>query len=222
MKSRYDESDLQDIANLPPIPGGPAAAAFGTPALGLAQMSSVMGEAQVDPNSQKGAQNLSKNPSVRGGSVLPNGRKRIPMSVPRRQLETPELPGYHLHWFKERNVAWATQGGYEFVDSGELSVVQKNVGGDSESSGNQDMGSRIRVMSAITEGADPQYFVLMKIRQEWFEEDQRALASRNLEILRAIFRDKRILGPQGMSQSDSENRYVSKALFSRPLPKDLG
>lgn len=217
--SRPGTDPLQALSEgLPPEPMGLPMATLSPP---IPSLSSVMGASVVDPVSQSGPGNASKNPSIRPGSVLPNGQRRIPMSVPRRKLEVSEIPGFHLHWFKEPNVGWALQGGYTFVESREMSVTQTNVGGDSETSGNQDLGSRIRVMSAITEGANPEYFVLMKTRQEWFDEDQREIAKRNMEIMRAIFRDKRILGPAGMHPSDADVRYVSKALFSRPLPKDV-
>ncbi|MFM9500887.1 hypothetical protein ACKI1Q_45895, partial [Streptomyces galilaeus] len=39
-----------------------------------------------------------------------------------RRLEVPEIPGWHLHWFKEENVPLALDAYYEHVDKGEVKV----------------------------------------------------------------------------------------------------
>lgn len=158
-------------------------------------------------------------------------RKRIPMSVPLRKLEVPELPGFHLYWFADRNVPRALQGGYEFVEVDELPVTQRNVANDSESSGSVDLGSRIRVTSGLGEDGKPEGLVLMKIREEWYREDQKVLEDRNAKVLSAIFRGETIYGSEKLNESDDDKVYVKKGdtsfapsgrlkpLFQRPTRK---
>lgn len=110
-------------------------------------------------------------------------RKRIPMSVPVQKLEAPEIPGYHLHWFNGTpdRIQRALDGGYEFVDEREARINNVSLGGDSATSGNTDMGSRVSVVSGTELGRDgqPVRLILMKIKQEWYEEDQKLVEARN-------------------------------------------
>lgn len=154
-------------------------------------------------------------------------RKRVPMSIPTRRLEVPELPGYHLHWFLDRNVPRALQGGYEMVSVDELPVNQKGVGTDSQISGSSDLGSHIRIVDGVATDGKVQYLNLMKIREEWFREDQRALEERNASVLGAIFRDEQILGAEKEKAEDRKQFYVdrertnlqTKPLLQRPTRK---
>lgn len=149
----------------------------------------------------------------------PSARKRIPMSVPQRKLEVPKLPGFVLYWFRESNVPRALQAGYEFVDATELPVNQHNVATDKGISGNQDMGSRIRLVGGLTEQNDAIYAVLMKIKEEYWNEDHAEMARLNAQMLENIFGKEQILGSESLSQTDKEQRYVKTALFSRPARK---
>jgi hypothetical protein len=145
-------------------------------------------------------------------------RKRIPMSVPVQRLETPEIPGYHLHWFKgtQERLQRALDGGYEFVDSGELKINSVGLGNASTISGNTDMGSRVSVVSDSEAGRDgqPGRLILMKIKQEWFEEDQRNIAARSEQTAAALRGG--LLGSEKDAQGDTKNRYVDKTRTSIP------
>lgn len=143
-------------------------------------------------------------------------RKRIPMSVPVQRLEAPDIPGYHLHWFlgtKER-MARALDGGYEFVDNTELSINNVGLGGDSTLSGNTDMGSRVSVVSGEEVGKDgqPTRLVLMKIKQEWYEEDQKLVEARSEQTAAALRGG--LLGSE--QDRDVRHRYVDKARTAIP------
>lgn len=154
-------------------------------------------------------------------------RKRIPMSVPVQRLETPGIPGYHLHWFlgTAERLQRATDGGYEFVDEREMQINNVSLGGDSTRSGNTDLGSRVSVISGQELGKDgqPTALILMKIKQEWYEEDQKLVDQRNEQVAASLRGG--LLGADSDSPSDRANRYVDKArtqipdLFKPKRPK---
>jgi hypothetical protein len=146
-------------------------------------------------------------------------RKRIPLSIPTRKMEVDEIPGFHLYWFLESNVPRALQGGYEFVDSDEVPLHQRGVATDSTISGNADLGSHIKLVAGIGDGGRAEYQILMKIREEWYLEDQKVIEARNAAILAAIFRKEYIAGSDKVSSEDQGLRYVKTALFQRPTRK---
>ena len=138
-------------------------------------------------------------------------RTRIPMSLPVQKLAVPDIPGYHLHWMlgTPSRLAQALKAGYEFVDGSEVEVISTGLADSSTANGNTDLGSRVSVIAGADTGADgqEQRLYLMKIKQEWFDEDQRALANRNEDIARAL---------RGGYDTDSnphgsENRYIPDA-----------
>lgn len=146
-------------------------------------------------------------------------RKRIPMSTPRRKMEAAEIPGFHLHWFLESNVHAAIQGGYEFVDINEVPLNQHGVGTDTAVSGSSDLGSRVKIVAGIGVDNQPEYQVLMKIREEWWQDDQKAIEARNASVLSAIFKEEHIMGSDKVPAEDKNLRYVKTALFNRPTRK---
>lgn len=145
-------------------------------------------------------------------------RKRIPMSVPVQRLEAPEIPGYHLHWFlgTPERIQRAIDGGYEFVDERDIKINNVTLGGDSAVSGNTDMGSRVSVVSGQEVGKDgqPTRLILMKIKQEWYEEDQRLVEKRNDEVAAALRGGH--LGEERENPQDARHRYVDKSRTAIP------
>lgn len=152
-------------------------------------------------------------------------RKRIPMSVPVQRLEAPEIDGYHLHWFlgTQERLQRALDAGYEFVDEREMKINNVSLGGDSTASGNTDMGSRVSVVSGQEVGKDgqPTRLILMKIKLEWYEEDQKLVDQRNARVADSLLSGS--IGSEG--QGDSSHRYVDKSrtaipdLFKAKRPK---
>ena len=137
--------------------------------------------------------------------------KRIPMSVPVRKLEVPEIPGYHLHWFKsdEQRLQQALQGGYEFVDRKEVRLNSVSLGGTGAVDASTDMGSRVSIISGGDGAGGPERLILMKIKQEWYEEDQKLLENRNDQIAGALAGGT--VGAAGAADSRETNlRYVGK------------
>jgi hypothetical protein len=98
-----------------------------------------------------------------------------------------QIEGYHLHIFTDSGsrIQEALDNGYEFVQPDEIGGVSENV-----VSRNGDLGDRIRyLVNPRAEGTE-QFGYLMKQRQEWYEEDQRALQTKNSQVDAAIKRGK--------------------------------
>ena len=111
---------------------------------------------------------------------------RIPMSIPVLQLSVPEIPGYHLHWFLAKNIARAKAAGYEFVDEEEVAVNNRGVADNLEESGSSDLGTRVSVIGGMDEQNNPERLYLMKLRDDWHDEDVRKLGERNDKIAQAL------------------------------------
>lgn len=145
-------------------------------------------------------------------------RKRVPMSVPVQRLETPEIPGYRLHWFtgSQDRIERAQSAGYEFVKREDLKLNTVSLGGDSTISGNTDMGSNVSIVSGQEVGKDgqPMRLILMKIKTEWYEEDQKLVDDRNEQTAAALRGG--LLGSEGESLGDRQQRYVDKARTQIP------
>lgn len=87
-----------------------------------------------------------------------------------------QIEGYHLHIFNDSpgRIANAMSGGYDFVSPDEVGGTKENV-----VSRNTDIGDKVRFLVGRTEdGKEPQYAYLMKIRQEWYDEDQKAVQAK--------------------------------------------
>jgi hypothetical protein len=98
-----------------------------------------------------------------------------------------QIPGFHLHVFTDAGsrIQQAMDSGYEFVKPDEVGGVSENV-----VSRNGDLGERIRfLVNPRAEGSE-QYGYLMKIRQEWYEQDQAELQAKNNRIDNAIRKGK--------------------------------
>lgn len=139
-------------------------------------------------------------------------RKRIPMSVPKSKLAVPEIDGYHLHWINDYagRIPQAQQGGYEFVNESEAMVNNFSLGTASDLSGSTDMGSRVSVVVGKNEDGTALRAYLMKIRNEWFVEDQ-AVAQERVDAVSNQIERGRVGSEQDRTQSDTANRYVSRA-----------
>jgi hypothetical protein len=93
------------------------------------------------------------------------------------------IPGYHLHIFNDEpgRVQTALDGGWEFVSPDEVGGIK-----DSVTSGNTDLGDKVRYLVGTSEKGDGLYAYLLKIKQEWFDEDQAELQKRNDRVDDAI------------------------------------
>ena len=159
---------------------------------------------QLNPSNTKGRTNAE--------------RKRVPMSVPVQRLEAPEIAGFHLHWFlgTPERLQRALDGGYEFVDEREIKINNVSLGGDSAASGNTDMGSRVSIVSGQEVGKDgqPTRLILMKIRQEWYEEDQKLVDEKNEQTANALCGGA--IGAEKEASGDARHRYIDKSRTQIP------
>ena len=102
-----------------------------------------------------------------------------------------KIEGYHLHILNDTpgRIQAALDGGYEFVRPEELLSVKENV-----TSRNTDVGDKVRFLVNPSAKEGEQYGYLMKIKQEWFEEDQQALQEKNNQIDEAIRSGRNLKG----------------------------
>src|SRR5208282_2178699 len=146
----------------------------------------------------------------------------------------PALDGYYMHIFLARNVEQAIDAGYDFVNKAEVDVNSRQIGGITEGFKGTDMGDRVSWIGDLagSSGQGPERCFLMKIRQEWRNEDVLALEAIAQRPLQAIFHDEMIarpgipvnpanpsLGGGGGIGEKGPGVYVKQALFNRPARK---
>lgn len=128
-------------------------------------------------------------PQVRAECDRPQRTRRVPFGVPQTKLGvTLEVPGYHLYWCNDAggNLEQAQAGGYEFVTPREIGETRD--------------GSQVKRLVGTNKDGSPLYAFLLKIKQEWHEEDQGKLAEIDDQFEKAIKRGKLLEQP-------GENRY---------------
>ena len=110
--------------------------------------------------------------------------KRVPFGARRSKLQvSEEFPGFVLRWFNDADgrIEQAQAAGYEFVLRNEVpSLGQGQLHQD-----NSDLNSK--VSKVVSKGkAVPLRAYLMKIKEEWYEEDQAEKEVVNAEIDEAL------------------------------------
>ena len=144
----------------------------------------------------------------RGGEVVreqSQRRTRNSIGVPRLTLAVKrEIPGYHLCWMNDDgNVENALDSGYEFVTKGETELE------NGVTPSNVDASDKIKQKVGTTQQGDILYAYLMKIKQEWHEEDMALIEADNKRIEEAIAGGN-INGTVGQ-----DGRYVSNISIKR-------
>ena len=159
-----------------------------------------------------------QNPSVAPGQAA-GARARIPLSVPQRKLEVPEIPGYYLRWFRgtATRLAQAERAGYVFVTPDEVQLNNVSIGGDASRDGNSDMGSRVSVIEGGEVDGQGQAvrMYLMKQLLEHKREDDAVVQKRNdavVDALTASYQAGAVAaGTQGEQSDDVAARYVDRS-----------
>jgi hypothetical protein len=164
------------------------------------------------------------NPTV---NSQPAPFRRIPMNTARRKLEVRPIPGFQLYWHRQTDIEAALDAGYVFVDKAEVSVNSHSIGSASGLGGNTDLGSNVSIVGSKGTG---ERLILMKLKQEWADEDKRMIFQEHAQRMRAIFEGDMIMMPGGEGRPDvvvgpdgqlhgSGTTYVKKqpyvALFNR-------
>jgi len=90
--------------------------------------------------------------------------------------------GYHPYWRNDMDgrVQEALANGYEFVHPDEIEEVNLRISAEPMT------GDKVSRIVGYTDKGDPIYAFLMKIKKEWFEENQAFYQKRNDTIDRAI------------------------------------
>lgn len=145
------------------------------------------------------------------------------MSTPTRRLEVQDIPGYRLYWFREANAPRAVQAAYEFVNDREARLFNLSIGDNPGGlSGNTDLGSRVSIVAGTSEHGQPERLILMKIKLEFFQDDQKAIAEKNARQMSAIFEREEIAGADGTMNERGNLVYVDRkrtALLNRGIRK---
>lgn len=133
---------------------------------------------------------------------------RVPMSLPTAKLSVPDMPGYFLYWHLGKNVPRALRAGYVFVDQDDLDIEQKGVANAADESGSTDMGTRISVLAggSTEDGLQSERLYLMKLPQEWREQDEAKMGAVNENIAVALR-----AGLLGAEEDPDKNRRYMKA-----------
>lgn len=130
----------------------------------------------------------------------PTVRTRVPLGR-RSPLDVPAIPGYHQEWVETTlgNVEAYQAAGYEFV-TGSIDSVGKE----------SQLGSTIERVVNKDPNATCKTNVLMKIREEWYQEDLKAMHQAGYDTLKQIDpkRNGRIDGSDyGRAQDDYGNDF---------------
>lgn len=133
---------------------------------------------------------------------------RVPMSLPTLKLAVPEVPGYFLYWHLGKNVNAALKAGYTFVDGDEVEVEQHGVANGADSDGSTDMGSRLSISAgkSLNEENEAERLYLMKLPQEWRDNDVAAQLEGSMSIAKALRSGS--IGTDKESGVDRAQRYI--------------
>lgn len=131
---------------------------------------------------------------------------RIPMSVPHLKLQVPDIPGYKTRWMRGTagRINQALNGGYTFVERGEVKMNSFGLADAAFADGNSDLGSRVSISSGeeVAGGQNVRLY-LMKIKQEHWDQDQAMIDKEHEAIAAQLRGDKGIQG-----EGDQSNRYA--------------
>lgn len=122
-------------------------------------------------------------------------KTRVPLGVPRAKLQAPEIKGFRTRWINDYTgrIEQAIAGGYEHV-------YEKDLQGEA---GNTDLGEKVSRIVGRNEDASPLRAFLMKIKEEWYQEDQRAKRKQLDETDAAIRRGK-------LNEQPDDRRYIPR------------
>jgi hypothetical protein len=188
--------------------------------MGVVTQNSVGAAAKDAATKAQGDVLENNNPSLNQKAVLTKRPPRVPMSEIRQRLQVAPMPGWRLYWFKDDNVPAAVDAYYEFVKRGEVALNPNGIGTDSSQSGNTDLGTNVSIIAGQNAAGQPVRLNLMKLKMEYYEEDQRAIEKRNSTILQAIFGDEaKVFDKDGSIKDKDATSYVKTALFNRPTRK---
>jgi hypothetical protein len=109
--------------------------------------------------------------------AVPPQRERVTIGLPSLQLNHAPIPGYHLSWVDEWDIERFQAGGYEFVE-------EPASGDPVDRQGGADITGRKRRLVGMNprDPSSPRYQFLMKIRDEWHEENLEAIREQDRKL----------------------------------------
>lgn len=161
---------------------------------------------------------VTNQPEARGRGTADTRKERVPFGVPQSRLTVAnQEPGFIYRWVNDDGrgrLDRALAGGYEFAPT----VTGQKVGSGT-ADGNSDVGSRVSRIVGTQEGGAGMRAYLMRIKREWYIEDQRAKQAQVDEVDKAIRRgdahksgdDQRYVPSAGISLSDKAMRAKTAA-----------
>ena len=126
---------------------------------------------------------------VEGTVVKRTRKKRGTFNGTEGKLSVAHLiDGYHLHILNDvpGRISQAIDSGYEFVTPDEVGGATNN----NVTSRNTDLGDKVRFLVGHNDQGNELFGYLMKIPQEWYDEDQQLLQGRNDKVDNAIRKGK--------------------------------
>lgn len=129
----------------------------------------------------------------------PAAFRRIPMNVPRRKLEVRDIPGFRLYWHRQQDIDRALDAGYQFVDRREVSLNSRAIGSAGGLGGNTALGNEVSIVGSAGTG---ERLILMKIREEYYQEDKQMIFREHASRMRSIFEGEVIMMPGGDGHPD--------------------
>lgn len=152
----------------------------------------VPGEYRQDPRERLDPRQRLDNREISADARVPMGGNKLKMTLP-------EIPGFRTRWFNDAGdrIETAKKGGYTHIIKAGIKV------GSGSETGHTDLGSVVSMVVGTQANGQPLRAYGMKIKQEWFIEDQakQALAIRETETQ---IRGGQLPGDKG----DTSNRYV--------------
>lgn len=96
-------------------------------------------------------------------------QSRTPLGRARQKLSAKEIPGYVCRWINDDGgrIPQAIEGGYNYVTQKEAGHI-----GESVEDGNTDIGSKVSKVVGKHPDGTPKRAFLMKIKKDWYDEDQ--------------------------------------------------
>lgn len=99
-----------------------------------------------------------------------------------------KIPGYQLRWFNDtpgRIDTAISRSWWEFVSQDEIAMSDTNRVVER----NSDVGTKVRAIVGTTDQNEPLYAYLLKIKQEWFDEDQQEASTKLRDDERQMIRN---------------------------------
>lgn len=152
----------------------------------------IPGEFRTDPRERI-------DPRMRIDNREVSANQREPMGASQLKMTLPEIPGYRTRWFNDggNRIDIAKKAGYTHIIKDGVKV------GSGAESGHTDLGSVVsRIVGTQADGR-PQRAYAMKIKEEWYIQDQ-ARKAREIKATEAQIRRGNLPSDQG----DVSNRYV--------------